>query len=173
VRAEAAEAAGAGRHSREPAFAHAESNATVMRALDALAPMLEALLADSSISAEHAMHLFVMDPAADPKTTPFDEAILAERSFGDTASWQADYPWYAREKTRLAWREQMSLRTLFTLHPARLRDGDIRVEGAVRSGRWVVGASGAQAWYDHAIATMAIALLEAAVEHAQQDAGAP
>ncbi|HET8877702.1 MAG TPA: hypothetical protein VFO53_15335 [Casimicrobiaceae bacterium] len=142
------------------------STATVMRALDALAPMLEALLADASISAEHAMHLVVMDPAAEVKTTPFDDAILVERSFGDAASWQADYPWYAREKTRLAWREQMSLRTLFGQHPARLRDGDIRVEGAVRSGRWVVGASGAQPWYDHAIATIAIALLEAAVESA-------
>ena len=137
-----------------------------MRALDALAPMLEALLAEASISGEHAMHVVVMDPAADAKATPFDDAILVERSFGDAANWQADYRRYAREKTRLAWREQMSLRTLFARHPARLRDGDIRVEGAVRSGRWLVGASGAQPWYDHAIATIAIALLEAAVEHA-------
>jgi hypothetical protein len=163
VREDTAEAARAGRHAREPAPACDESNHAVLRALDALGPMLDVLLADASISGEHAMHLVVMDPAADPATTPF----------GDTARWQADYAWYAREKTRLAWREQMSLRTLFAQHPARLRDGDIRVEGAVRSGRWVVGASGAQAWYDHAIATIAIALLEAAALHAQQDAGTP
>lgn|GEM_PF-1605020 len=173
MREDTAEAARAGRHAREPAPACDESNHAVLRALDALGPMLDVLLADASISGEHAMHLVVMDPAADPATTPFDEAILAERSFGDAARWQADYAWYAREKTRLAWREQMSLRTLFAQHPARLRDGDIRVEGAVRSGRWVVGASGAQAWYDHAIATIAIALLEAAALHAQQDAGTP
>lgn len=139
----------------------------VLRGFDVLAPMLDELLADPDISGEHAMHLVVMNPAADPRT-PFDEAILAERSFGDAARWQADYAWYAREKTRLAWREQMSLRTLFARHPERLRDGDIRVEGAVKSRDWVVGASGAQAWYDHAVATIAIALFDAAIEHAQK-----
>jgi hypothetical protein len=45
VRAETAGAAGAGQHAH--AAAHAVSTATVMRALDALAPMLEALLADA------------------------------------------------------------------------------------------------------------------------------
>jgi hypothetical protein len=139
----------------------------LLRSFDALAPMLEKLLADSAVSGEHAMHLVVMDPGADPGT-PFDDAILAERSFGDAARWQADYRAYARAKARLAWRERMSLRTLFADHPERLRDGDIRVEGAVRSGRWIVGASGAQAWYDHAIATIAIALFDAATEHAQK-----
>jgi hypothetical protein len=141
----------------------------VGRSLDALAPMLDRLLADPAISGEHAMHLVVMDPHADPRT-PFDDAILVERSFGDAAIWQADYAWYARAKTRLAWREQTSLRTLFSEHPERLRDDDIRVEGAVRSGRWTVGASGAQAWYDHAIATIAIALFDAATEHARKSA---
>ena len=139
----------------------------VQRSFDALAPMLDKLLADPAISGEHAMHLVVMDPAADPRT-PFDEAILAERSFGDAGRWKADYAGYARAKTRLAWREQMSLRTLFARHPERLRDGDIRVEGAVKSRDWVVGASGAQAWYDHAVATIAIALFDAAIEHAQK-----
>jgi hypothetical protein len=140
----------------------------VLTSFDALAPLLEKLLADPAISGEHAMHLVAMNPAADPRT-PFDEAILAERSFGDAARWEADYAWYARAKARLAWREQMSLRTLFAEHPERLRGDDIRVEGAVKSGRWLVGASGAQPWYDHAIATIAIALFEAAMEHARKD----
>lgn len=130
--------------------------------------MLLHLLADRSISGESAMHLVVMDPAADPRTTPFEDAILVERSFGHVANWQADYAWYARAKTRLAWREQMTLRTLYAQHPDRLRPDDIRVEGAVRAGRWIVGASGAQAWYDHAIATIAIALLDAAIEQARE-----
>ena len=140
----------------------------VEHAFDALAPMLERLLADKSVSGESAMHVVVMDPAADPRTTPFEQAILAERSFGDPARWEADYAWYARAKTRLAWREQMTLRTLYAEHPERLAPDDIRVEGAVRDGRWIAGASGAQAWYDHAIATMALALIEAGLLHAQQ-----
>lgn len=141
----------------------------VRRGLDALAPLLDKLLADSAVSAEHAMHVVVMNPAADPRT-PFDDAILVERSFGEPARWEADYAGYARAKTRLAWREQTSLRTLFAEHPERLREGDIRVEGAVRQGHWIVGASGAQPWYDHAIATIAIALFEAAIEHARGNA---
>jgi len=112
-----------------------------------------------------------MNPEADPRT-PFDDAILAERSFGDSARWEADYAWYARAKTRLAWREQMSLRTLYAKHRERLRDDDIRVEGAVRQGRWIVGASGAQPWYDHATAAIAIALFEAAIEHAREGGNA-
>jgi len=140
----------------------------VLRGFDALAPMLDLLLADAAVSGEHAMHLVVMDPDADAAVT-FDDAILIERSFGDATRWEADYAWYARAKTRLAWREQMSLRTLFAEHPERLRDDDIRVEGAVRSGRWIVGASGAQAWYDHAIATIAIALFDAATEQAAKN----
>lgn len=141
----------------------------VLRGFDALAPMLERLLADAAVSGEHAMHLVVMNPAADPHTA-FEDAILLEHSFGDAARWEADYAAYARAKARLAWREQMSLRTLFARHPERLRNDDIRVEGAVKEGRWVVGASGAQAWYDHAIATIAIALFDAATEHARRSA---
>ena len=151
--------------------ARAAALAAVAHGLDALAPMLDKLLADRSISGESAMHVVVMDPAADPGTS-FEDAILVERSFGDAASWQADYAGYARAKTRLAWREQMTMRTLFAEHAERLRDDDIDVEGAVRSGRWIVGASGAQAWYDHAIATVAIALFEAGYEHAGHEADA-
>jgi hypothetical protein len=151
---------------RDGVSVRAETLAAVERGLAALAPLLGPLLADPSISGERAMHVVVMDPMADPRTGDFDEAVLVERSFGDVANWQADYAWYARAKARLAWREQMSLRTLYAEHPERLREDDIRVEGAVRSGRWIVGASGAQAWWDHAIATIAISLFDAALEHA-------
>lgn len=143
--------------------------ATVLRvvesSLDALAPTVARLTADAAISAEHALHVVVMDPACDART-PFDDAILAERSFGDVERWDADYRDYARAKTRVSWRERRSLRTLLAKCPERLRDADIRVEGAVRNGGWIVGASGAQPWYDHAIATMAIELFEAALAQA-------
>lgn len=146
------------------------SRAVVEQALDALAPMLAMLLADREVSGESAMHVVVIDPTANPRSASFEDAILCERSYGTPAHWQADYAWYARAKTRLAWREQMTLRTLFAEHAERLRADDIRVEGAVRDGRWIVGASGAQAWYDHAIATCAIALIEAGVAQARHEA---
>ena len=143
----------------------------VESSLDALAPTVARLTADPAISAEHALHVVVMDPARDART-PFEDAILVERSFGDAERWDADYRGYARAKTRVSWRERRTLRTLLTKCPERLREGDIRVEGAVQSSSWIVGASGAQPWYDHAIATMAIGLFEAALAQARSGAEA-
>jgi hypothetical protein len=155
--------------SGDAAAPHA-SAAAAERSLDALAPMLATLLADRSVSGERAMHVVVMDPAANPRAASFDDAILGERSFGEPASWEADYAWYARAKARVAWREQASLRELLARHPERLRVDDIRVEGAVCEGAWIVAASGAQPWYDHAIATCTIALIGAALRHARETA---
>ena len=142
-----------------------EPAATAEGALDALAPMLATLLTDRS-----AMHVVVMDPAANPHTASSDDAILCERSFGKPASWAADYASYARAKARVAWREQASLRDLLAHRPERLRDDVIRVEGAVCADGWVVAAGGAQPWYDHAIATCTIALIDAALRHARETA---
>lgn len=134
----------------------------VEQTLDVMAPMIERIIGDSAVSAEHAMHVLVMDPTADARV-PFEDAILMERSYGEPSTWKADYAWYAREKTRVSWRERRSLRTLLTRCPDRLHEGDIRVEGAVRAGSWIIGASGAQPWYDHAIASCTARLLEAAL----------
>ena len=143
----------------------------VERTLDAMEPMVMQIIGDEAVSAEHAMHVVVMDPTCGPDAR-FDDAILLERSVGDRAQWKADYAWYAREKTRVSWRERRSLRTLLTRCPDRLRDGDIRVEGAVRDGAWIVGASGAQPWYDHAIASIAVHLFNAALAQRAIAAGA-
>ena len=144
--------------------------AAVERALDALSPLLATLLADRTISAERAMHVVVMDPGANRRTAAFEHAILCERSFGEPARWEADYTWYARAKARVAWREQASLRDLLVHAPERLRDDDIRVEGAVCDHGFVVAASGAQPWYDHAIACCALALIGATLRHANEAA---
>jgi hypothetical protein len=137
----------------------------VEQTLDVIAPMIERIIGDSAVSAEHAMHVLVMDPTADARVA-FEDAILVERSYGEPSTWKADYAWYAREKTRVSWRERRSLRTLLTRCPDRLTEGDIRVEGAVRDGAWIIGASGAQPWYDHAIASSTAHLLEAALAQA-------
>ena len=151
----------------EPANGSSALVAMVEGALEALAPLVAHLVSDPSISAEAAMHVVVMDPRADPRTVSFETAILVERSFSDPTRWNADYAWYARAKAQVSYREQASLRTLLRDHPERLRDDDIRVEGAVCDAGWTVAASGAQAWYDHAIATVEIALLDAAQAQAE------
>jgi hypothetical protein len=136
----------------------------IERALSAMEPMVERIVDDASVSAEHALHVVVMDPTRDART-PFDASILVERSYGDPSAWKADYAWYARAKARVSWRERRSLRTLLTRCADRLQPDDIRVEGAVRQGRFVVAASGAQPWYDHAVAMVAIQLFEAGLAH--------
>jgi len=143
----------------------------VEQTLDAMEPMVVRILRDEAVSAEHALHIVVMDPTCD-RQVAFEDAILLERSFGDPAQWKADYAWYAREKTRVSWRERRSLRTLLSQCPDRLNAGDIRVEGAVRNGVWIIGASGAQPWYDHAIASAAVHLLEAALAQTSATAAA-
>src|SRR5213080_3305119 len=127
-----------------------ELAARVARALDALTGCFETTLRDASVSAEHALHIVVMDPSAPRERVAFEAGILAERSVGDPARWQADYAHYARAKARLAWREGLDGRALVEDAPARLRRGDLLVEGAVCRHGWIVAASGAQPWYDAA-----------------------
>jgi hypothetical protein len=133
--------------------------------LDALRGCIESVLGDARVSAEHALHIVVMDPLAARAAVPFESAILAERSIGDPARWRADYAHYARAKARLAWRESMSTGAIVEDAPARLREGDLLVEGAVCRHGWTVAASGAQPWYDAAFAAMTIELLHAGLRH--------
>src|SRR5438046_1880880 len=102
--------------------------ARVMRALDALHGCYQAVLRDERVSAEHALHVVVMNPASGRADVPFESAVLVERSVGEPARWQADYAQYARAKARLAWREGSSTRELVDEMPARLRRGDLLVE---------------------------------------------
>ena len=149
--------------------------ARVARALDALAGCFERTLRDESVSAEHALHVVVMDPASSRERVPFESAVLAERSIGDPARWQDDYAHYARAKARLAWREGLDTHRVVDEAPARLRRGDLLVEGAICRHGWIVAASGAQPWYDAAFAAMTIELVHAdlrqAVAHARAQGG--
>ena len=130
-------------------------------ALEALTPAYLRVLADGAVSAEHALHLVVMDPAASPARDAFERAILVERSVGEPARWEADYAHYARAKARLAWREGATTADLVERTPALLRPGDLVVEGAVCRHGLVVAASGAQPWFDAAFAAMLVELVHA------------
>lgn len=133
----------------------------VNAALDALTPAYRAVLAEDGVSAEHALHVVVMDPLASPARDAFERAILVERSIGEPQRWQADYAWYARAKAKVAWREGTAGGTLVETSPARLRAGDLVVEGAVCRHGLTVAASGAQPWFDAAFAGMLLELVHA------------
>jgi hypothetical protein len=148
------------------AGARVELRSVVERALDALAPAFARIVGDQAVSFEHALHVVVMDPAAAPASGDFDRAVLVERSFGAPERWEADYAHYARAKARVAWREGMTTSALVEGAPARLRAGDLVVEGAVCRYGMVVAASGAQPWYDAACAAMVAELVHAALRDA-------
>jgi len=59
----------------------------VEQTLDAMEPMVVRILRDEAVSAEHALHIVVMDPTRD-RQAAFGDAILLERSFGDPAQWR-------------------------------------------------------------------------------------
>ena len=61
-----------------------------------------------AVTASSAARIASCSGRANPRSTSFEDAILCERSYGTPARWQADYAWYARAKTRLAWREQIA-----------------------------------------------------------------
>ena len=139
--------------SRTPAL-----DAVVNDALDALTPTYLRVLAEDAVSAEHALHVVVMDPAASPARDAFERAVLVERSVGEPERWEADYAHYARAKARVAWREGATTADLVERAPARLRAGDLVVEGAVCRYGLLVAASGAQPWFDAAFAAMLVEL---------------
>ena len=133
----------------------------VGRALEAWAACVHMLLRDDAVSAEHALHVVVMNPSVQRDRVAFESAILAERSVGEPQRWEADYAFYARAKARLAWREGATTHEIVDEMPACLRRGDLLVEGAVCRHGWIVAASGAQPWYDAAFAAMLIELCHA------------
>lgn len=105
------------------------------------------------------LYLVVMDPVLTPQRSSFEEAILYEHSVGDESKWDADYAGFARAKARVAWSNGMDSHALQELRPHLLVAGDTLLWGSVALDGIVVGASGANPWYDEAFAgTVAMCL---------------
>lgn len=130
------------------------------RAADLVWPALERAALDPAICGTGCLHVVVLDPARRPGIAAFEQAILHERSVNH-AQWDADYAWYARKKAEIAWRTGCDSHVVVTQRPQLLREGDARVWGSVWLDGIVVGASGAQPWYDEAFALMIAAQIRA------------
>ncbi len=140
--------------------------ACAQRAIEMALPAIEAAVARREVSGGGFLSIVVVDPALSPGDCTFEEAILAEHRIGDRAQWDVDYGAFARAKARQAWLHGTDTHRLQALQPHRLRVGDVAVWGAVCLDGIVVGASGAQPWYDEAFATMVAAALRALVKEA-------
>jgi len=107
------------------------------------------------------LHIVVMDPLLTPAHCSFEEAILYEYSIGDRTRWDADYAGFARAKARIAWRTGMDSHQVQELQPWLLAERDTVLWGSVALDGMVVGASGANPWYDEAFSGMVAMCLRA------------
>lgn len=144
--------------------------ASAQRAVDLVAPMIEAARRDVRVVGSGFLYLVVMDPCALPGETPFAQAILHEQGFGDEARWDADYRRFARDKAQLAWRHGMDAHHLQTLAPHLLEVGDTLLWGSVCLDGIVVAASGAFPWYDELFAGAVACALRALAKDARHSA---
>lgn len=131
-------------------------------------PMIEAAMKDPEVGDSGFMFIVVMNPAATPDRSGFEQAILYEHAIGDREQWDADYARFARAKARVAWRSGMDSHRVQALSPWTLERGDTTLWGSVAIDGIVVGASGLQAWYDEAFAG-AIAMCMRAMAKAAAD----
>ncbi|HEX8987544.1 MAG TPA: hypothetical protein VF816_06245 [Rhodocyclaceae bacterium] len=141
-----------------------------VRAVELVAPMIEAARGDAGVVGSGFLYVVVMDPALRPADVRFEEAILHERGFGDETRWDADYRSFARDKARLCWQYGMDGHRLQTLEPYRLRGGDSLLWGGVWLDGIAVGASGAFPAYDELFAGAVALGLRAMAKRAREAA---
>jgi hypothetical protein len=113
----------------------------------------------------------VMDPAAPPSRSSFDDAVLHEHSVGARARWDVDYAAYARAKARLAWQHGCDSRRVQWLAPHLLAQDDALVWGGVCLDGIVVAASGAMPAWDEAFSLAVAANLRAIAFERAEAAG--
>lgn len=130
-------------------------------AVDLVMPMIAAGMADRRFGASGFLHLVIMDPGKLPWQCGFAEAILHEHSYGDTSAWDADYALYAREKARVCWEHQRSGHEVRAGSPHLLRRNETGVWGGIWFDGVVVGVSGADPWFDEAVAMSVASMLRA------------
>jgi hypothetical protein len=122
--------------------------ALAARAVAMALPLIEEAMREPRFGDSGFLHLVLMEPAADPERTDFEQAILHEHSVGDRARWDADYAAFARGKARTSW-----------ISRADNPKGAVCVDGIV------VGASGAFESFDQAYAGVVAMCLRALARH--------
>lgn len=131
-------------------------------ALDLAAPLLEGAARNPAINQSGVVYVVLMDPVLTPAVATFEQAILAECSYGlDRSRWDADYAGFARAKARLSWETGLDGHLVQALQPQRLKSGDTALWGSVALDGIVVAVSGCEAAWDEALSGTVAMLLRA------------
>jgi hypothetical protein len=139
---------------------HFADRAAAARAVDMMLPAIRAAMEIPRCGDSGSLHIVVMDPAREPRTSDFEDAILYEHSLG-RERWDADYAAFARAKARLSWLHRLDSRAVQTMRPHLLKTGDALLWGGVWLDGIVVAMSGFQPWYDEAFSAAIAACLRA------------
>jgi len=124
-------------------------------------PLIEKAMQDKAVGESGFLHIVVLDPAAQWGVDDFADAILYEYSVGDRSRWDADYAAFARAKARVCWRTGRDGHGVRSVSPHLLRTDDCGIWGGVCVDGIVVGAAGANPWYDEAFAACVAHCLKA------------
>ena len=123
---------------------------TAEKAVRMTLPLIREAMKEQEVGESGFLYLVVMNPACPPTACSFEEAILYEHAVGDRSRWDADYAAFARAKTRVAWHAGIDSHLVQEMRPYRLIEGDTLLWGSIVLDGIVVGASGANPWYDEA-----------------------
>lgn len=152
--------------SRGSVFADAQA---ARRALAFALPAIVAALDDPRVSGTACMSIVVLDPALHPARGDAEPRVLLEYAIG-RERWDADYAAFARAKAVTAWRTGHDGTWLLDRGVAMLCPGDSLLRGSAVLDGIVVAVSGAQPWYDEAIALSVAAWLRAVAQERQHEA---
>ncbi|HNX10889.1 MAG TPA: hypothetical protein PKI61_02000 [bacterium] len=122
-------------------------NAEIVRkALELVTPAIENLLA--TIAKRNTVHVIIMDATKKPWEAKFEDAVLAEKTFGDRNTWERKYDEVARGKAKQGWRIGDSNFALQELGPAGIRPGEVLYVGGFNYQGQLVFCSGVESYFD-------------------------
>lgn len=133
-------------------MSHFINSETVTQGFRLVVGAIEAALG-SGLTKRDALHVVVLNPGVrfdDPVL--YENAVLAERSFGDRASWEHPYDQIAHAKAKLSWRTGLDTHVALQLRPDLIGKGDVVYRGGVCFNGIVVACSGVEAEYDEMFA---------------------
>lgn len=128
------------------------TRAAAAHAIELALPLLEHARTTPEIGESGFLYVVILDPTRPWGSCSFDDAVLYEHAVGNREEWDADYAGFARDKARISWRTGLDSHAARYLQPHRLRSDDSGLWGSVCIDGITVAVSGANPWFDEALA---------------------
>lgn len=120
---------------------------TVVKGFNLVAGAIGTALS-SDLTKRNTLHVVVLDPAVrfdDPVL--YENAVLAEKSFGNRETWEHPYDERAHAKAKLSWRTALDIHVVLQFRPDLLQEKDVLYRGGIWFNGAAVACSGVEAEY--------------------------